>query len=253
MYKVYAITQGQREVDYSGMLPWVVAGGTMAPIDFYLWCLKGKDSAVLVDTGMTGGHAREFCTAKCYGGEEYVEDRLKKIGVTPADIKTVIITHLHGDHFGAYKLYPNATFYIQKRDIEFFTGPGVKFLQVAQFAANIPELMTLAYAKRVCYLDGDADIAPGIRAVLIGGHTPGSQAVVVETSKGNAVICGDAIDLYQTMDYKVCGMTTDLLQSLFGVEKLQALASAPELIVPAHDPLVMQRFPSQFEGVAEIV
>ncbi len=253
MYKVYAITQGEREVDYSGMLPWVLEGGTMGLIDFYLWCLKGKDSAVLVDTGMTGDHAEEFCTAKCYGGEKYVEDRLKKIGVDPADIKTIIITHLHGDHFGAYKLYPNATFYIQKRDIEFFTGPGVKFLQVYQFAANMPDLVSLAYAKRVRYLDGNAEIAPGIRAVLIGGHTPGSQAVVVATSKGDAVICGDSIDLYRTMDDKVCGMTSDLLNSLFGVEKIMALASSPELIVPAHDPLVMQRFPNPVEGVAEIV
>jgi glyoxylase-like metal-dependent hydrolase (beta-lactamase superfamily II) len=253
MYKVYAITQGEREVDYSGMLPWVVEGGTMGLIDFYLWCLKGEDTAVLVDTGMTGGHAEEFCTAKCYGGEKYVEDRLKKLGVDPAAVKTVIITHLHGDHFGAYNLYPNATFYIQKRDIEFFTGPGVKFLQVNQFAANMSEVMTLAYAKRIQYLDGDAEIAPGVRAVLIGGHTPGSQAVVVSTSKGNAVICGDSIDLYRTMDDKVNGMAIDLLQALLGVEKIQALASSPELIVPAHDPLVLERFPSSIEGVAEIV
>jgi glyoxylase-like metal-dependent hydrolase (beta-lactamase superfamily II) len=253
VYKIYAITQGKLEVDYGGLLPWVVAGGTMGMIDFYLWCLKGKDTAVLVDTGMTGAHAKEICTAKCYGGEQYVADRLKKIGVDPAAIKTVIITHLHGDHFGAYKLYPNANFYIQKRDIEFFTGPGVKFLQVYQFAANMSEVMTLAYARRIKYLDGDAEIAPGIRVVLIGGHTPGSQAVVVDTAKGKAVVCGDSIDLYRTMADKVSGMTVDLLPALFGVEKIQALASSPELIVPSHDPLVMERFPNPIEGVAEIV
>ena len=115
------------------------------------------------------------------------------------------------------------------------------------------EVVSLAYSKRIRYLDGDEQIAPGIRAVLIGGHTPGSQVVVVTTNKGQAVICCDSLDIYQIMEENVIGLAMDLPQQLFGLDKIRELASSPDLIIPGHDPLVLQRFPSPIEGIAEIV
>lgn len=253
MYKIYGITQGQRDVDYGEILPCVVKNGTMGLINFYCWCIKREDTALLVDTGMTDEEAKKRANAGYPGGEKYVEQKLKELNVDPLSIKIVLVTHLHGDHFSAHHLYPNATFYIQRRDIEFFTGPGAKFPQVHRFAADIPEVVRLAYAGRIRYIDGDEQIAPGIRVILIGGHTPGSQVVVVTTVKGEAVICGDAMNLYRTMDEQVNGMAVDLLQALLGLDKIKVLASSPEMIIPGHDPLIMQRFPSPIEGVVEIV
>ena len=252
MYKIYAISQGQREVDLSRALPWVAEPGTKSRIDFYVWCIKGENSTILVDTGMTEEEAKVMCNVKYLGGAEYVEDKLKKLNVDPAEIETVIISHLHLDHFSAVQLYPKATFYIQRKEIEYLTGPGIKFRQVSQHAPNMPEVVSLAYANRIRYLDGDEQIAPGIRVVLVGGHTPGSQMVVVNTGKGDAVICGDAIDLYQNLEKGVIGMYVDLMPALFALDKMRALASSPELIIPGHDPLVMEKFPSPIEGVVEI-
>ncbi len=252
MYKIYGITQGQRETDLSRALPWVAEPGTKSVIATYLWCIKGEDTAILVDTGMADEAAETFHTAKYLGGARYLEDRLRKLGVEPADIEIVIVSHLHSDHFSAYQLYPKATFYIQRKEIEFFSGPGVKFRQVSQHAPNMSEVMSLAYANRIRYLDGNEQVAPGIRVVLVGGHTPGSQAVVVATSKGEAVICADAMDLYQNMAEGVVGMYVDLMPALFALDKIRVLASSPELIIPGHDPLVMSKFPNPIDGVVEI-
>lgn len=172
MYKIYGITQGQREAELSRILPWVVTPGTKCVIASYVWCIKGENVAILVDTGMTDEVAENFHTVKYLGGVKYLEDKLKKLGVDPASIETVIVSHLHHDHFSAHQLYPKATFYIQRRDIEFFTGPGIRFLQGAQFASDMPEIIRLAYANRIRYLDGDEQIAPGIKAVLVGGAYP---------------------------------------------------------------------------------
>lgn len=252
MYKIYGITQGQKEVDLSKALPFVCEPGTKDRIDFYMWCIKGKDSTVLVDTGMTDSETKKMCTAKSLGGIKYLQEKFKQLGIDPGKIEKVIVSHLHGDHFSAWELYPKATFYIQKKDIEFFTGPGVDFLQVTRSAAIMSEVISLAYAKRVHIMDGDEQIAPGIRAVLVGGHTPGSQIVTVTTKKGEAVICADAIDRYQQFETRVIGAAAELLPALFALDRIKALASSPDLIIPGHEPLVMKRFPNPFEGVAEI-
>lgn len=252
MYKIYGITQGQRNVDLSSALPWVHQAGTKDVIDFYLWCIKGKDSTVLVDTGMTDKEAKVMCNARMYGGIEYLKDKFKKLNIDPTRIEKVIISHLHADHFSAYELYPNATFFLQKREMEFFTGPATKFLQVYQFAPDMAEMVKFAYSKRVRFLDGDEQIAPGLRVVLVGGHTPGSQVLVVTTSKGEAVVCADAIDRYENLEKAVVGQAMDLVPALFALDKIRALASSPELIIPGHEPQVMKRFPNPIEGVVEI-
>lgn len=252
MYKVYAIPQGERNVDLSRPLPFVVEGGTVGRIAAYMWCIKGEDNAILVDTGVTEEFARHFCTARYLGGEKYLADKLRELGVEPADIETVIISHLHSDHFSAYQLYPKATFYVQKKDMEYFTGQGTKFLQVWQHAPKMEEVVKLAYAKRIRFLDGDTQIAPGVQALLVGGHTPGQQIVVVNTARGNAVICSDAMDLYRNLTEGVVGMYSELLPALLALDRIKALASSPELIIPGHEPLVMEKFPNPVKDVAEI-
>jgi glyoxylase-like metal-dependent hydrolase (beta-lactamase superfamily II) len=117
---------------------------------------------------------------------------------------------------------------------------------------DMAEVMKLAYDKRIRYLDGDEQIAPGIRVVLVGGHSPGSQVVVVTTRKGEAVICSDALDLYRNLEEGVVAPGADLLQGLLAWDRIKALASSPELIIPSHDPLVLKKFPNPFEGIAEI-
>lgn len=252
MYQIYGITQGQRETDLSRALPWLVEPGTKGRIDFYLWCIKDRDNIILVDTGMIDDDAQVMCSANYFGGIDYLKDRFRKLNIDPAQIETVIISHLHLDHFSAYQLYPNAKFYIQRREIEFFAGPGIKFVQVSQFAPNMSEVMKLAYSNRIRYLDGDEEIAPGIRVVLVGGHTPGSQVVTVTTSRGEAVICADAIDRYQNLEAGIIGMSIDLMPALFALDTIRKLASSNELIVPGHDPTVMTRFRNPIEGVVEI-
>jgi glyoxylase-like metal-dependent hydrolase (beta-lactamase superfamily II) len=252
MYKIYGITQGLRDVDKSVGMPWIAQPGTKDIIGFYLWCIKGDKTTVVVDTGMSDREVGFMCTVENYGGINYLKDKFKQINVDPAYIKVVIVTHLHSDHFSAYQLYPNATFYIQKKEIEFLTGPASKFFQVAQFGPDVSEIMSLEKENRIKYLDGDAQIAPGIKVVRVGGHTPGSQVVTVTTRKGEAVICADALDQYENLEKNVVGMYANLEQALLAFDRIKALASSPELIIPGHDPLVMKKFFNPFEKMVEI-
>ena len=248
MYKVYAIRVGEMDVASYRILPWPAASKPTIPISFYMWCLKGEKESILVDTGTGGEYAekRKFC------GADYIEAQLNKLDINVSEINKVIVTHLHQDHFSGYELYSNAIFYIQKKEIEFLTGPAIRFRQAMELAPDMAEVVRLAYAKRIHYLDGDEKIANGIRAVLVGGHTPGSQVVVVSTKKGEVVICSDALDLYRNLEECVVAPGANLLEGLLAWDKIKLLASSPELIIPSHDPLVLERFPNPFEGIAQI-
>ncbi len=252
MYNIFGITQGQKAVDLSRALPFVCEPGTKDFIDFYTWVVKGPDGTIVVDTGMDDHETKAMCTAKSYGGIKWLQEKFKQIDVDPTKVEKVIVSHLHGDHFSAWSLYPKATFYIQQKDIDFFTGPGVVFQQVSRSAAKMSDVINLAYAKRIKFMDGDEQIAPGIKAVLVGGHTPGSQIVTVTTKKGEVVLCCDALDRYQQYTSRVIGGPADMLLSLFALDTIKKLASSEDLIVPGHEPLVMKRFPNPFEGVCEI-
>ena len=58
MYKIYGITQGEREVDLSESLPRRVEPGSVGRISFYTWCVKGENTTLMVDTGMTDEDAK---------------------------------------------------------------------------------------------------------------------------------------------------------------------------------------------------
>ncbi|MFC2066020.1 N-acyl homoserine lactonase family protein [Chloroflexota bacterium] len=249
MYKIYGILLGEKESDGRKLLPNVAGVEPKIQIGYYMWCIKGDETTILIDTGLNDEHIKE----RNIYNVRYAQDQLKKIDVDPANIKTVIITHLHTDHFSSYQLYPDATFYIQKKEIEFFAGPAARFPQIKRIAGDMAEVMRLAYEKRVRYIDGDEQLFPGIRVALVGGHTPGSQVVVVTTHRGEVVICGDAIDLSRNLEEEVAALSVlDTVESLLSMDKIRALASSPELIIPGHDALTMKRFPILTEGIIEI-
>jgi hypothetical protein len=55
------------------------------------WAVKTSDGIILIDT-LFG-----------YAAQDEIVDGMKKLGLDPADIKYVIISHAHGDHDGAVK------------------------------------------------------------------------------------------------------------------------------------------------------
>src|SRR5712671_2976166 len=56
------------------------------------WALTGREGIILIDTLYE------------YASEEAIVGGLKKLGLDPAAVKYVIISHAHGDHVGGAKL-----------------------------------------------------------------------------------------------------------------------------------------------------
>jgi N-acyl homoserine lactone hydrolase len=108
-------------------------------------------------------------------------DVLAEHDLSPADVRMVINTHLHFDHCGQNAVFKHAPFYIQRSELERARGENSVAAQWFDFAGARFELV-----------DGDAEVADGVRVVATPGHTVGHQSVLVDTPDGGAVMIGDA-------------------------------------------------------------
>ena len=213
------------------------------PIDYFVWALVSDDQKIVVDTGydepMANQRGREFLRSPGEG--------LKSIGVDPATVEDVIITHMHYDHCGNHDMFPAARYHVQDLEMEFATGRSMTHM-VTRFPfdeEDVVQMVRRVFRNRVVFHDGDDDIAPGISIHHVGGHTMGMQVVRVHTRRGWVVLASDASHYYANIEgglpYPV---TYNIAEVLEGYRRVYELASSPEHVIPGHDPLVMERYPA---------
>jgi len=173
------------------------------------------------------------------------EEALAKVDCLPYDIDIVIQTHLHMDHIYNTSKCKNAVIYVQEKELNFALDPHPIFEIV--YPGEVIKKLNFEVIK------GDQTILPGIAVMLVPGHTPGGQAVVVDTAKGKAVISGfcsimENFDPPEDVKTKVSpfasypviapGIHTDLFQAY---ESVLRVKQAADIIIPLHDPDTAER------------
>lgn len=198
-----------------------------------IWYIKAGNKNVLVDTGITAEDTRKYLYGRPYEETMTFEKALASVGITPEQVDIVIQTHLHYDHCGNTAKCKNAKVVVQEEELNFAYSPHV--LMAGSY--NLGFLKDLAF--RVVY--GDCEILPGIRVLFAPGHTPGTQAVAIETSKGTAVISGfccikENFFPPEKMRTKwpviAPGVSCNSLQAFDTALRLKSLA---DIILPQHD------------------
>jgi glyoxylase-like metal-dependent hydrolase (beta-lactamase superfamily II) len=251
-YEVYAIRyatrEGQRRDNFIGGDP---HEGPM-PMDYFVWMVVGPERRFAVDCGFTA----EIAARR---KRTYLRDpveALQLLGVHADDVTDVVLTHLHYDHVGNFDRFPRARFHLQERELAYATGKYMRhpFLSRSFEVDDVAGIVRLNFGGRVVFHDGDAELAPGINLHLAAGHSAGLQFVSVETQRGRLVLASDVTHYYENIDsgrpYTTTFHVGDTLESY---EKLRAIATSPEHIVPGHDPLVMQVYPAprqELDGIA---
>jgi N-acyl homoserine lactone hydrolase len=116
--------------------------------------------------------------------------QLAEIGVKPADIKYVAVSHTHADHIGNVEMFPNAMLLVQKEEYEW---PG---------AGGMPRFNA---AHPVTKLEGDRDVFGdgSVTIVRTLGHTPGHQSLLVKLPKtGALLLSGDAVHSTENWEHR---------------------------------------------------
>ncbi|SBT47398.1 MBL fold metallo-hydrolase [Micromonospora auratinigra] len=153
-------------------------------LPFRCFALRAGDGPVtLVDAGIGPADAPAASWAPVPGR---LPAELAAAGIDPADVRTVVLTHLHSDHVGwAGPLFPNAEHLLQRAELD----------ALALFHPELPARLVgpLRAAGRLRVLDGDTDLTPGVRVLSTPGHTPGHQSVLVDSGEDRLLVTGDLL------------------------------------------------------------
>lgn len=243
----YATRDARRPAHFLGGDPHDVP----MPMDYFVWAARNPERTILIDCGFTA----ETAARRKRDYLRHPADGLAALGIEAQSIRDVVITHLHYDHVGGYRSFPNAQFHVQDDEMRFATG---RHMCHARFShsfevADIEGMIRLVFSGRVTFHSGDAELAPGISLHRIGGHTAGMQCVRVHTQRGWVVVASDTSHYYEHFETTRCFPTVfDVGATIEGYDRLRALAETLNHIVPGHDPLVMKCYPPARENLRDI-
>jgi glyoxylase-like metal-dependent hydrolase (beta-lactamase superfamily II) len=249
LYEVFAISYARHD---RGAAENFIGGdphnGPM-PLNYYIWVLRNAERTIVVDTGFDqrGASLRGRTITRP------VNEGLAALGVDPATVKDVIITHLHYDHAGNDGLFANACFHLQDAEMGFATGrcmchPGMNHPYEVE---DVVAMVRRVYEGNVRFHDGEAQPFPGVTLHHIGGHARGLQAVRVMTRRGPVLLASDTTHHYAHLTQRRVFPTVDSVADVHaGYDRLLALAPGLGHIIPGHDPLVAELFPAHAPDLA---
>jgi glyoxylase-like metal-dependent hydrolase (beta-lactamase superfamily II) len=251
-YEVYAIRYGTLERFPVASLVTGADTSRRQDIALMIWLARlpgGRN--VLMDAGF---YREKFVNRWKPAQYERPSAVIARVGLKPEDVTDIIISHIHWDHADGADLFPNARVWIQREEYEHYIDSVGRARSATIDSADAAMLASLMKAGRVQLVAGDAvEILPGIRVFTGGKHTFASQYAAVRTTSGTVVLASDNAYLYENLERRrPIAQTLDSLSNLRAQERMGRMASAPQLVVPGHDPAVFARFPQPGGGVARI-
>jgi glyoxylase-like metal-dependent hydrolase (beta-lactamase superfamily II) len=160
--------------------------------------IESGGKRVLVDTGMGERWTEKEVRLYRIDRSTTLLGGLRACGLGPDDIDVVVNTHLHFDHSGGntrleggrvVPAFPRARYVVQRGEWDDATHPHER----SRASYRGDDFLPVADAGQLDLIDGEAEVAPGVRAVRVGGHTTHHQMVVVESGGETLVVPTDLL------------------------------------------------------------
>lgn len=196
--------------------------------DFLLWdtgfpaALKGKPN----DMGASVARL-----------DRTIPEQLAELGIKPANIGIIGISHMHGDHTGQAADFPNAKLLIGKKDFEASNGPKDPFgpWRIAQ-----AKLQTMDGADVDVFGDGS------VIALNLPGHTASHMALLVKLASGNVMLSGDLY--HSTLARQLKGIppfNSSRAETLASIDRFERLAKSYRAkVIIQHEPADIAKLPA---------
>jgi len=164
------------------------------PIPFTVIAVNTGGRWILIDSGTGGGQA---------GGPKagVLAQSMAAAGIDPKAVTTVVISHFHGDHISGLmakdtnaQMFPDAEIVVPAAELKWWTQPVDSIPQPRRALAQRIQA-TLPTWKNVKAVDGEADLAPGVRAIPAHGHTQGHTAHLVSSGASQLLVTADATNV----------------------------------------------------------
>jgi glyoxylase-like metal-dependent hydrolase (beta-lactamase superfamily II) len=212
------------------------------PLDFFVWVVRGEGRVIVLDTGFDAASAerrdRRWLRSPITA--------LHGLGIEAADVKDVVLSHMHWDHAGHWAEFPKARFHLQDAEMAYCTGRCMCHapLRLPFDVEQVTTAVRHVFAERVKFHNGVVEIAPGVTLHLVGGHSGGLQVMRAPTARGAVVLASDAAHFWYNIRRRSPFVLLHNLEKMVeGWVICEELADGPDHIIPGHDPEVMRRFP----------
>lgn len=163
------------------------------PIPFTVLAVRMGDHLMLVDAG-TGGFP-------IYGPRSgWLLQSMRAAGLDPKDVRTILISHLHGDHiYGLMdketqaQIFPDAEIIVPAEELKWWTRPEAHAMDLGPTRKGLSQRIraTLATWKNVRPVEGEAELMPGVRTVAAHGHSPGQVAHLFSSGDKQLIATAD--------------------------------------------------------------
>jgi glyoxylase-like metal-dependent hydrolase (beta-lactamase superfamily II) len=132
-----------------------------------------------------------------------LQQNLTAAGVDPADIDTVILTHMHPDHSAGLtdpktgrKFFPNAELVVHENEPKHWRDDGAMSRaseRAKQLYFQCAREQIAPYHNVTRTFSRAEEVFPGVTSVPLHGHTPGHSGYMVSSGKDSLLIWGDII------------------------------------------------------------
>jgi len=257
-YELYAISYGRaaETIPLSSVALGADPTQTLT-INCMIWFLKSSDGRnILIDTGFLGDspHFQTYPLPII----DYLrpDSALARLGIQAQDVTDIILTHVHWDHADGLSLFPNARVWIQRAEYEYYTGDAWQAEEEPSGidARDMIQLVEINTQGRLRFIEGDGqEIYPGITALTGPKHTFSSQYLGIETGGETVVLASDNLVAYGAFGLQFPpSLSLEPTADPIAHQRMRAIASSIDLIIPGHDTEVFDRFPNPAEAVARI-
>jgi glyoxylase-like metal-dependent hydrolase (beta-lactamase superfamily II) len=253
IYEIYAVKYAGPFLRPVAKVLWNTDWEKEIEVNYYIWVVRGNNETLIVDCGVAPALAQEM---KLQGYVNPVEV-LARIGIEASQVRRVVMTHIHFDHANGAELFPQATFYIQEKEFNFWIKDPISqkppFLMLSDPVGNA-HLEKLEGTERLVLVKGDQVILPGIELLFAPGHTPGLQAVAVNTAKGTAIVGSDCAHIFRNYEEEIPScFITDMVAWMKTYDRLKSKGSSFDLLLPGHDMKMLTQYPKVAEDVTRLV
>jgi len=216
-------------------------------IAMVVWLIRGGGRNILFDSGF---HRESWLKEFPMNDFLRPDEAVKLAGVKPEEITDIVISHAHWDHLGGIDLFPKAMVWIQKEEFRYYTGEAWQAggQHGGIDAQDVKELVRLNIEGRLRLVDGDnVELLPGIRAHTGARHTYASQYLRVE-GRPSFVLASDNCYLYRNLAEHKASATfseADGPANINNQARMIEMAGSVDRVIPGHDALQFQKFPTQ--------
>ena len=203
-------------------------------VPFWFFAVWNDEHKIIVDT--TAGedeHLWYTDVPNIILPEEKLPVQIKNaLGWDMEDVDIVINTHLHWDHTGYNKAFPNATFYVQREEYEYGINYGMEPGFPLFYKKDNFDKTAVPY-HRWHFAEGEEQILPGLMLIPVRGHGKAPQMVLVSTESGEACITGDAVNTMYSLENDY--LTPAMMDPDGQLEAYKKVRQIAEFCITSHD------------------